>query len=47
VRIEKASAYEAEESYPQFERLTPANEKARPEVLAFDGTHKAKSGGAR
>ena len=47
VRIEKASAHEAEESYPQFERLTPANEKARPEVLAFDGTLKAKSGGAR
>ena len=47
VRIEKASAHEAEESYPQFERLTPANEKARPEVLAFDGTLKVKSGGAR
>ncbi|MEM6495856.1 MAG: molybdopterin oxidoreductase family protein, partial [Pseudomonadota bacterium] len=47
VRLEKASPVEAEESYPQFERLTPANEKERPEVLAFDGTLNGKAGGVR
>ncbi|MCB1512624.1 MAG: hypothetical protein KDJ36_17145, partial [Hyphomicrobiaceae bacterium] len=40
VRIEKASAAEAEQSWPQFERLRPPRGSEKPAALRFDGRRK-------